>query len=148
MAKASSDKRLMYLFMHIEKLLHDRLRSSLGEENIHFGQARILGTLLQHGKLTQKTIAHGLFIKPATVTNLVKKMETSGLIDRRRDSNDDRVINVTLTSKGKEAANVAEKVMAQIEHDIRSVFTPAEIETLRIPLLKIRNKFGGSDPTI
>ncbi len=143
-----SNKPLMHLFMHIGKLLNDRLRSSLGEGGIHFGQARILIALLHHSKLTQGTIGQGLHIKPATVTNLVKKMETSGLIDRRRDANDDRFINVTLTSKGRKAANFAANVMEQIEDDIRSELLKKEIDILRKPLERIRNTLGGSDPSI
>ncbi|ACN14595.1 putative MarR family protein [Desulforapulum autotrophicum HRM2] len=143
-----SDKPLMHLFMHIGKLLNDRLRSSLGGGGIHFGQARILVSLMRHGNLIQRTIGQELHIKPATVTNMVKRMEASGLIERGRDANNDRIINVTLTSKGKEAANFAINVMEQIENDIRSEFTQKEIDKLRNPLERIRNTLGGSDPGI
>ncbi len=143
-----SDKPLMHLFMHIGKLLNDRLRSSLSEHGIHFGQARILVSLMHHGELTQRTIGQGLHIKPATVTNMVKKMDASGLIDRRRDANDDRIINVTLTLKGKEAAALAVSVMEQIENDIRSELSRKEIDILRHPLERIRNRLGGSDPSL
>ena len=143
-----SDKPLMHLFMHIGKLLNDRLRSDLSEGELHFGQARILVSLMRHGNLTQRTIGQGLHIKPSTVTNMVKRMEASGLIERRRDANDDRIINVTLTSKGKEAAKFTVKVMEQIENDIRSELSRKEIDILRHPLERIRNTLGGSDPSI
>jgi len=143
-----SDKPLMHLFVHIGKLLNDRLRSSLSEGGIHFGQARVLVTLRHHGELNQRTIGQGLHIKPATVTNMVKRMEASGLIDRRRDKNDDRIINVTLTSKGKEAANFAQSVIEQIEDDIRSELSRKEIDIMRYPLERIRNTFGGTDPSL
>lgn len=143
-----SDKPLMHLFMHIGKLLNDRLRSSLSEGGIHFGQARILVSLMHHGELTQRIIGQGLHIKPATVTNMVKKMEAAGLIHRRRDANDDRIINVTLTPKGKEAAGFAVRVMERIEDDIRSEVSRAEIDIMRHPLERIRNTLGGSDPSI
>jgi len=138
----------MHLFMHIGKLLNDRLRSTLSGGGIHFGQARILVSLMRHGNLTQRTIGQGLHIKPATVTNMVKRMEASGLIDRQRDADDDRIINVTLTSKGKEAAAFAESVMDQIENDIRSELSKKEIDILHNPLVKVRNILGGSDPSI
>ncbi len=146
--KYESDKPYMHLFMHIGKLLNDRLRSLLSEGEIHFGQARVLVSLMHHGELTQGTIGQGLHIKPATVTNMVKKMDASGLIDRRRDANDDRIINVTLTSKGKEAAAFALSVMEQIETQIRSELTQEDVERLRLPLEGIRNTLGGSDPSI
>jgi DNA-binding MarR family transcriptional regulator len=148
MIRDHSDKPLMLLFMHIGKLLQERLRGSLSEGGIHFGQARILVALLRHDQLTQGTMGRRLDIKPATVTNLVKKLEASGLIDRRQDANDDRIMNVTLTAKGREAANFAVSVMEQVEDDIRSELTQKEIGTLRDPLLRVRNSLGGSDPGI
>ena len=148
MKNENSDKPLMHLFMHIGKLLNDRLRSALGEGGIHFGQARVLASLMYHGELTQRMIGDGLDIKPATVTNMVKKMESSGLIDRRRDVNDDRMIIVTLTSKGKEAAEFALTVMEQIENEIRSELGRKEIDILRNPLERVRNTLGGADPSI
>jgi DNA-binding MarR family transcriptional regulator len=143
-----ADKPLMHLFMHIGKLLNERLRCSLGEEGIHFGQARILTSLIRHGPLTQKAIGQGLGIKPATVTNMVKRMEASGLIERRRDAHDDRTIRITLTSTGKEAAEFALTVMEQIEDEIRSGLGGEETDTLHGPLERVRNLLGGSDPTI
>ena len=138
----------MHLFIHIGKLLNDRLREDLGKKGIHFGQARILHALLEHTTLAQGEIGRGLHIKPATVTNLVQKMQTSGLIERRRNPDDDRIINVTLTQQGKEAAIFAEKVVQQVEDDIRAEFSEEEIELLRHPLVKIRNTLGGSAPEI
>ena len=146
MSKETKARPIMHLFMHIGKLLNDRLRSSLGEKGIHFGQARILTALLKHHSLSQREIAIGLHIKPATVTNMVKKMEVSGLIDRNRDEGDDRIINVTLTSKGKEAAHFTEEIFRKIEGEIRSEFDAGELEDLRVPLEKVRNTLGGKDP--
>ncbi|MCW8801311.1 MAG: MarR family transcriptional regulator [Desulfobacter sp.] len=143
-----SDKPLMHLFMHIGKLLNDRLRTSLDKGGIHFGQARVLTALMEHKELTQRMIGEGLDIKPATVTNMVKRMEASKLIERRRDINDDRIIIVTLTAKGKKAAEFALTVMAQIEDDIRSELSQKDVDTLRTPLEKVRNVLGGSDPSL
>ena len=142
------DNPLMLLLMHNGKLLNERMRGALGEGGIHFGQARILVALLHHEQLTQGAIGHGLNIRPATVTNLVKKMEATELIDRSQDTNDDRIMNVKLTAKGRQAANFALEVMEQVEKDIRSELTPKEIDQLLNSLLKVRNTLGGSDPKI
>lgn len=142
------DKPLMHLFVHIGKLLEDRFRSALGERGIHAGQAKILSALLEHETLTQREIGVGLHIKPATVTNQVKRMEASELISRKRDLNDDRLINVTLTAKGKEAARFTEKTIEKIEADIRSEFSREEVEALRKPLEKTLKRLGGRPPNI
>ncbi len=140
------DRPLMHLFVHIGKLLEDRFRSVLGEKGIHIGQAKIFSALLDHEKLTQREIAIGLHIKPSTVTNMVKRMELSKFINRNRDKNDDRVINVTLTEKGKEAARFTDQMIEQIEADIRAEFSRKEVEALRKPLEKIHRTLGGRGP--
>ncbi len=148
MKEKNLDKPLMHLFVHIGKLIEDRLRSALSERGIHVGQARILSALRDHEHLTQGEIALGLHIKPATVTNLVKKMEVSELIDRRRDFKDDRIINVSLTQKGEEAARFTEKMIAHIEADIRTEFSRQEIEAIRKPLEKVLHTLGGAPPSL
>ena len=139
---------LAHLLNHIGKLLREKLSSDLTESGLYFGQARILEALLRNDNLNQGRIGRELQIKPATVTNQVKRMEAAGLIDRKKDPNDDRFMNVTLTPKGREAADFMVSVMAQIEDEIRSVLTKKEIDMLRKPLEKVRNKLGGIDPSI
>lgn len=147
MKQEKSDRPLMHLFVHIGKLIEDRFRSALTEKGIHVGQAKIFSALLNHEKLTQREIAIGLHIKPSTVTGMVQKMEISGFISRGRDKNDDRVINVRLTEKGREAARFTETMIEQIETDIRAEFSGKEVETLRTPLEKILNTLGGQRPS-
>ena len=148
MTQNSFDTPLTSLLMHIGKLLDDNLRSSLNEKSIHFGQARILIALSKQEKLAQNKIGQGVHITPATVTNLVKKMESSELIVRTRDPNDDRIIHVALTPKGVEAAAFSLDVMKQIEQEITSDFLEEKLKSMLGSLLKIRNTLGGTDPTL
>ena len=140
------EKPLIHLIRHIGKLLKDNVGSTIREREIHLGQARILEALLRNDNLNQGTIGRELRIKPATVTNQVKRMEASGLITRRKDPKDDRFMNVTLTPKGREAAIYMMDVLGNAEEEIRSVFSKKEVDSLREHLEKIRNKLGGDDP--
>jgi DNA-binding MarR family transcriptional regulator len=148
MARDNVYKPLAHLLNHIGKLLREKLSSDLTESGLYFGQARILEALLHNDNLNQGKIGRALQIKPATVTNQVKRMEAAGLIDRSKDVNDDRFMNVTLTPKGREAAKLILNVMIQIEQEICSVLTKKEIDMLRKPLEKVRDKLGGVAPEI
>ena len=143
-----ADRHLAHLFIHIGKLLREKLSGDLSERGLHFGQARILEALLRNGKLYQGKIGKQLQIKPATVTNQVKRMEAIGLIKRRKDSKDDRFMIVSLTPKGREAAKFIVDAMNQGEVEIRSVLTKKQVDMMRKPLEKIRNKLGGIGPSI
>ena len=148
MTRDKLDRPLTHLCIHIGKLLRQRVTSGLREDGLHFGQSRILVALLHNDKMTQGTIANDLDVKPATVTNQVKKLEAAGLVNRTHGENDDRIMNVTLTPKGRKAAKLTESVMAKIEDEIRSELAPKEIDSLRKFLKKVRNTLGGTDPSI
>ncbi len=76
-----------------------------------------LAITLLHGKEDQTVSELGdqLFLDSSTLTPLLKRMEAAGLIDRRRDSADERVVRITLTDKGRaigtEAACVPQEVL-------------------------------------
>ncbi|WP_051676861.1 MarR family winged helix-turn-helix transcriptional regulator [Maridesulfovibrio frigidus] len=138
------DKPLLHLFIHIGKLLNDSFREKLNERGIHFGQARILMVLSKHEHLSQVEIGRGLHIKPATVSNLINKMEKSELIKRIPDKNDNRIMLAELTLEGKAASKFAESVFIQVESQVRSSISPEHFDLLRKPLENIRNTFDES----
>lgn len=61
-------------------------------------------------------LGEALFLESSTLTPLVKRMEAAGIVTRRRDSADERVVRVSLTEKGRgiaaEAACVPEQILA------------------------------------
>jgi MarR family transcriptional regulator, organic hydroperoxide resistance regulator len=48
-----------------------------------------------------------LFLESNTLTPLIKRLESAGLVSRVRDTQDERVVRVTLTSAGRTLANDA-----------------------------------------
>ena len=57
--------------------------------------------LWEDEKSTVKDIGRRLHLDSGTLTPLLKKIEGMGLITRYRDTNDDRVVIVELTEKGR-----------------------------------------------
>jgi MarR family transcriptional regulator, organic hydroperoxide resistance regulator len=51
--------------------------------------------------LTVSSLAEKLFLESNTVTPMLKKLETMGFVERRRDVADERLVRVTLTDKGR-----------------------------------------------
>lgn len=47
-----------------------------------------------------RDLADALYLEPATLSPLLKRLESAGLIDRRRDPDDERALAVSLTSAG------------------------------------------------
>lgn len=56
-----------------------------------------------------------LFLESNTLTPLIKRLETAGLVSRARDKDDERVVRVTLTAAGR---SLAEEALQCVPADI------------------------------
>jgi DNA-binding MarR family transcriptional regulator len=57
--------------------------------------------LWQHGDLSLKDLADLLHLEPPTTSPIVKRLETMGLVTRRRSAADERVLAIGLTERGR-----------------------------------------------
>ncbi len=71
-----------------------------GTFNIRPSQIRILRNLYEKGTLSQKELLEIAQVKPASLSEMLSKMEQRGYITRQKDVHDKRVIMVTLTAEG------------------------------------------------
>ena len=69
---------------------------------MHRAQAALLCQLYVHEGLTQSEIGEQLAVQGATITNIVQRMEEAGLVTRRRDLDDNRLVRVYLTDDGRQ----------------------------------------------
>ena len=77
-------------------------------------QYLVMLALWQHGDLSMTSIAVLVHLDPGTVTPLVKRLESTGYVTRRRDADDARVMLVSLTAEGAALRSVAEGIPAQV----------------------------------
>jgi DNA-binding MarR family transcriptional regulator len=72
----------------------------LDDLSITYPQYLVLMVLWERGEETIGGIAERLALESSTITPLVKRLEQSGLVERRRNPADERQVVVTLTSAG------------------------------------------------
>lgn len=70
----------------------------------HRGQGRIMSLLRTNDGISQRALAELLHIRPPSLSEVLDKLETTGLIERRQHESDKRVSNVFMTAKGRETA--------------------------------------------
>jgi DNA-binding MarR family transcriptional regulator len=80
-------------------------------------------------------LAELLALDPGTLSPLLRRLETSGLVDRRRDPADERVLQVTLTAAGRALRTRAEQVPAAIVE--RLGVDVSELEELHVALTRV-----------
>ncbi len=105
--QAPSDERNQ----RVEALL-DELTSQTPAEAIRFMRRWHAGplslihlhvmTLLQEGAVPMRSLAESIGVSQASATGIVDRMEQRGLVERRREDDDRRVIRVQLAPEGRE----------------------------------------------
>ncbi|MEZ4671844.1 MAG: MarR family transcriptional regulator [Anaerolineae bacterium] len=86
--------QLSQMFRTISDLFSD-------EVDMHRGQAVVLCTVAKLDGMTQSEIAQQLSVQGATITNMLQRMEEAGLVVRRRDPDDNRLVRVYVTETGR-----------------------------------------------
>jgi DNA-binding MarR family transcriptional regulator len=84
-----------------------------------------------------KDIGVRLFLDSGTLTPLLKRLESAGLIERKRDTVDERQVRITLTENGRALKCKAHQVPLQVL--CASGQTPELLTELRATLSSIRD---------
>jgi DNA-binding MarR family transcriptional regulator len=82
----------------------------LDELGITYPQYLVLLTLWEEDGLRVSRIGERLFLDSATLTPLLKRLEANGIVERRRSTEDERVVEIFLTAAGKRLKRRAESV--------------------------------------
>ena len=101
------------------------------------GQKRIL-VMLSEGPLTQRELTGRLHIQPGSASEIIFKLERSGLIERTHNPEDRRTMDIRLTDAGREEAARAEEERRGRRAEMFSCLTEEEKETLTGLLSKLR----------
>lgn len=73
----------------------------LGELDLTYPQYLILLILWEHGEMSVMGIGKLLYLSTNTLTPLLKRMESNGIIQRIRSKEDERKVLISLTQQGK-----------------------------------------------
>lgn len=109
--------------MAVDSLLYQR-----GVQNI--GQPMILTILSQQKDGTiesQKELARRLRVSPATVTVSLKSMERDGYVKKLSNAEDLRCKPISITEKGRKAAQLIDEVFETLDHGMYRGFSPEEL---------------------
>jgi DNA-binding MarR family transcriptional regulator len=93
--------------------LRDPLAASCAELELSAPQVHTLLALGHEGALAMGDLARRVAITEKTVTGLVDRLQRDGLVERRRDEADRRVIHVALTGPGEALARRLDAEMLQ-----------------------------------
>lgn len=99
----------------------------------------VLLSLKQAHWRTQRDLAHAVGIQSPTMTRHLDNMEAAGLVARRRDPQDRRVMRVELTAAGEELFHRLRAAAVAFDERLRSGFSDDEVAQLRDMLERLRS---------
>jgi len=105
--------------------------------NLDFGagQMSIIFYLFHHQGASQDELTKQLEVDKATITRSVKKLESAGILERKKDEQDQRINRITLTEAGYAIQSDLKKLTDQWQSILLKDFSDGELEQL-MPLFE------------
>lgn len=126
-----------YLLMSDHFLVQKALLASIKDSELTPGQPKILDYLQNHNGCVQKEIAKGCHIEPASITVILKGMESKGYIERKMLNGDRRSLYVFLTEKGKKYIEYLNEKFDKVENTALKNFSEDEKQQLNDLLMRV-----------
>lgn len=132
------NEEVVELFFDVIRLNRRHSERVYGSVNPFRGQYRCLFILDDAGTISQKDLATLLSVRPASVSEILSKLEQKDLITRTPCVHDKRISYISLTAKGKEETKRIRKDRAKAHSEMLLNLSEEEKEQMLIALQKIK----------
>jgi DNA-binding MarR family transcriptional regulator len=129
--------------MRAQQLLLSVVEAALKPYGLTFAAYEALRLLAftRKGVLPMGKIGDRLMVHPASVTNVIGRLERRGLVERRPSTGDRRVVLAAITDSGRELAEEATAALHEAEFGLHDI-TPAEAVAITAALRPVRVAAG------
>ena len=113
------EKQLCFPLYACSKEVVRQYKPFLDEIDLTYTQYIVMLVMWEKKKITVKELGESLYLDSGTLTPVLKKLEVKGYVSRSRSKEDERHLEVLLTSQGsqlrEEAADIPSKVRKCID---------------------------------
>ncbi|GAB2888832.1 MarR family winged helix-turn-helix transcriptional regulator [Streptomyces mayteni] len=138
------DQQICFALHAASRAFGNVYRVVLRDLGLTYPQYLVLLVLWEHGELPVKRIGELLRLDSGTLSPLLKRLETAGLVDRRRSADDERSVTVSLTDAGLALRDRAELIPRRIAE--ATGLPPADIAELRDHLARLTAALDAATP--
>jgi len=96
------DNQLCFMLYGATIAINRAYKPMLDALGLTYPQYLVLSALWEADGQTIGAIAERLSLEPSTITPLVKRLELAGFVERKRNPQDERQVNVSLTPRGRD----------------------------------------------
>lgn len=108
-----------------------------GYGDIRPSYGSVLLPLFEQDGLRMGELAQRSRLSKQTMTELVRRLERDGLVERRRDRSDGRASLIFLTPRSRTFEPIAAAVLAELDGLVRRQLDPAAVEQLKTTLREL-----------
>ena len=135
------DNQLCFALHSTVLAMNKLYRKLLAHLDLTYPQYLVMMVLWERDGVSLSDIGKRLFLDSATLTPLLKRMETAGLLKRVRAADDERHIVITLTPAGRALRAKATEVPAEVGCALACPVQ--ELEQLKQQLESLRDRMAG-----
>lgn len=119
------------IMMRMGRAYFNMSEEYMKELGLHHGQPNIIMSLYKNDGQSLKELTKGRKVKASTTTVMISRMEKSGIVEKRVDPDDQRIIRVYLTDHGKAIYSRLKEINSEIEKRCLEGFSVEEIIVIK-----------------
>ncbi len=143
MKKVPDNRAFRDVFRRASRVARERTDRVLAGHGVRVGQQIVLEALWREDGLTPGELARRIGVETPTVVRGVGRMETAGLVVRRDDPRDGRLVRVYLTQRGRDLEEIIPQAEDAVMEEAFSGFSIKEREQLTRLLSRVLENLQG-----
>jgi DNA-binding MarR family transcriptional regulator len=127
---------LIYVIGRVDQGVRRELRARLGPLALSVPDVTTLSVLRERSGLSNAQLARRALITPQSMLEVLASLEQRGLLARRPDAANARIMRAELTASGRRVLARADAVIATLEDELLAAVAPEQREQTRGALLR------------
>jgi DNA-binding MarR family transcriptional regulator len=139
------DHELILLITRTTLQIRAAVQHALADYGLQRPWNLVLDALAEEDGLTPGRIAEHLQVSGPTAVKMAQRMEAKGLVERRRDDPDGRLVRVYLTPHGRDIQTPVQRAVDRVSARAAASLTAGERNAVTEALTKMRANLGDDD---
>jgi DNA-binding MarR family transcriptional regulator len=123
--------RLTYLIKRLEMAERARMEELLSPQGVTLHQYTVLSILERRQGLSSAQLARRHFVTPQSMNQLIAVLERDGLIERRADPGNRKILRAWMTDRGQEVLDTCHRAVDELEKRMLSALSTTQIREFR-----------------
>jgi DNA-binding MarR family transcriptional regulator len=141
------ESRVGYLVYRLERRLRFRLDQAMAAHDVSVTEYLTLSVLRNHDGMSSAQLARWAFVTPQAMNLVISSLERRGFIKRTESAANRRVLEASVTPRGRKVLNRCEASMDTIEADMLADLPASDTKLLRRALAACAQSLEASAPT-